>query len=76
MSLRGRLGRLEARFGDVRCAGCGAAPGNPAKFATHDEAGGSWEGYPNPLSCGGCGRVLRFTLKLGDTRPGEVGDGA
>lgn len=73
MSLEGRLKRLEAGPAPARCPECGAVPGDPTGFVAHSEDGELWRGYPEPLSCGGCGRVLRFTLKLGDARPGEVG---
>lgn len=65
--------KLEAGPGDARCPECGTAPGDPAEFTAHGEADELWRGYPESLSCGGCGRVLRFTLKLGDARPVEVG---
>lgn len=73
MSLRGRLSRLEAGSVEAHCVECGATPNDPMEFTTHGEAGELWRGFPGPLSCGGCGRVLRFTLKLGDAGTGGHG---
>ena len=63
MSLKGRLTKLEARGpSGPRCPECGSAPGDPVKHPAPSEAVGTWAGYPEPLLCRGCGRVLRFTF--------------
>ncbi len=74
MGLEGRLRRLEAGPGPARCPECGVAPRGSVRLEPAGDGQG-WDGYPEPLLCGGCGRVLRFTLKLGDARPDTVGDG-
>lgn len=64
MSLEGRLSKLESGSGSARCPECGTAPDASTEFTVGTN--GPWEGYPEPLLCGGCGTALRFTLKLGD----------
>ena len=68
MGLKSRLERLESGSRAARCPECGAVRDDPIEF-TVSTTGARWQGYPEPLLCGGCGRVLKFTLKLGEAGP-------
>ena len=79
MSLKSRLKRLEARSGLPRCPECELSPTDPVKLAKAKPAPGNgqgWDGYPQPPHCcKGCGRTLKFTLRLGlgDVGPNQAG---
>jgi hypothetical protein len=64
MSLKGRLKSLESGASPASCLECGTTEGRPAEF-TMGEGSPPWEEYPESLLCSGCGRALKFTLKLG-----------
>ena len=64
MNIRQRLARLEQAQNDSDgCPQCGAAPGAPVAFELNTEPGAA---RAPDTHCPQCGRVLSFTIRLGD----------